>query len=266
MRIKVHCLFLALSLLGMMGIAQAASVMVGCDEDFVPFEFKHGDSYTGFDIELWDAAARQLRLKYTLKPMPFEKLIPALKAGQIDVALAGMTVTAEREKSIDFSYPYFDAGLLLMVKQTTDEINGIEDLKGKTVATKKGTTAAEFVSSLKMTGVSGGNIPTYETREMIFFPTINEAFAALQKGQADAVIFDSPVILYHLTAQDGSTTMKTVGPLYKRQSYGIAFPQGSDLREKVSVALLDMMEDGRYNKIYKKWFGYLKDRVAERSE
>jgi glutamine transport system substrate-binding protein len=238
------------------------TLVVGCDKNFVPFVFSQDGKYVGFDIDLWEAIAQELGLEYQLQPMDFNQLIPALKDKKIGVAIAGMTITSKREEDVDFSHPYFDAGLLLMVRADTKDINSISDLNGKIVATKQGTTSADFVKSLKLVDHRAGNTPTYQSDEMKLFPEIESAYKALADGGVDAVIFDSPSVLYHLKSE-GKGSLKTTGPLYKRQSYGIAFQPGSDLKEKVSVTLLKFMEDGTYNKIYKKWFGYLKEMVQE---
>jgi glutamine transport system substrate-binding protein len=253
---------LALLVFSMVGCEQNNALVVGCDKNFVPFEFSKDGKYIGFDIDLWNAIAQELGLEYQLQPMDFDQLIPALEDKKIGVAIAGMTITSQREEAVDFSHPYFDAGLLLMVRADTQDISSITDLKGKIVGTKQGTTSADFVKSLKLVGHRGGNTPTYEADEMKLFPDIESAYKALAEGGVDAVIFDSPSVLYHLKTE-GKGNLKTVGPLYKRQSYGIAFQAGSDLEEKVSVTLLKFMEDGTYNKIYKKWFGYLKEMVQE---
>ena len=222
-------------------IAQAKTLVVGCDTNFMPFEFKQGGKYVGFDIDLWDAIAKDLGLKYKLQPMDFSGLIPALQTGNIDVAIAGMTVKSKREEVVDFAYPYYDAGLLLMVRVGTKNINSIEDLSDKVVATKLGTTSADFAK-------------TFKTKDVKLFPNIDGAYMELRAGGADAVIFDSPAILYYIKTA-GQGAVQTVGPLYEGQSYGIAFPQGSDLREKVTITILKFMEDGTYKKLYKKWFG-----------
>jgi glutamine transport system substrate-binding protein len=220
---------------------QAKTLVVGCDTNFMPFEFKQGDKYVGFDIDLWDAIAKDLGLEYKLQPMDFNGLIPALQSGNIDAAIAGMTVKSKREEVVDFSYPYYDAGLLLMVRADEKNINGVEDLVDKVIATKLGTTSADFAKTLK-------------NKEVKLFPNIDGAYMELRGKGADAVIFDSPAILYYIKTE-GQGAVKTVGPLYQGQSYGIAFPQGSELREKVTIAILKFMEDGTYAKLYKKWFG-----------
>ena len=93
---------LALSLAAM---AQAKKLVVGHDTNFMPFEFKDpttGD-YVGFDIDMWKLIADRLDLEYELQPMDFNGLIPALQSGNIDAAIAGMTIKSEREKVVDFA-------------------------------------------------------------------------------------------------------------------------------------------------------------------
>lgn len=243
MRKGMH-LFLAVfcSLLFLTGTARAKELVVGCDTNFMPFEFKGPDGkYQGFDIDLWDAIAKDLGLEYKLQPMDFNGLIPALQSANIDVAIAGMTIKSEREKVVDFAFPYYDSGLLLMVRADEKDIAGVEDLADKVVATKLGTTSADYAKGIK-------------TKDISLFPNIDGAYMELGTGGADAVIFDKPAILYYIKTT-GKDAVKTVGPLYEGQPYGIAFPQGSDLREKVSITILKFMEDGTYDKIYKKWFG-----------
>lgn len=220
--------------------AETEKIVVGTDTSFVPFEFEEGGEYKGFDIDLLKEIADRLDFEYELKPMDFKGLIPALQTGDVDMVLAGMTITDEREEVVDFSIPYYDAGLLIMVRADEENIESVEDLKGKVVATKLGTTSANFCEEQGL-----------ETK---LYDNIDGAYFELQKGGADAVIFDSPAILYYIKT-DGQGKVKTVGPLYEGQQYGIAFPDGSELREKVNGVLEEMMEDGTYDELYEKWFG-----------
>jgi glutamine transport system substrate-binding protein len=241
---KSFRIFLALLFVLLLGVgtAQAKPLTVGCDTNFMPFEFKGPDGkYTGFDIDLWAAIAKDLGLEYELQPMDFNGLIPALQSANIDAAIAGMTIKSKREEVVDFAFPYYDSGLLLMVRADEKGIGGIEDLGDKVVATKLGTTSADFAKKIK-------------TKDIKLFPNIDGAYMELRSGGADAVIFDKPAILYYIKTE-GKGAVKNVGPLYEGQPYGIAFPQGSELREKVSITILKFMEDGTYAEIYKKWFG-----------
>ena len=221
--------------------ASAEELIVGCDTNFMPFEFKQDGKYVGFDIDLWAAIAKDMGLEYKLQPMDFNGLIPALQTGNIDAAIAGMTIKSKREEVVDFAYPYYDAGLLLMVRSDETGITGVDDLGDRVVATKLGTTSADYVKSV-------------DTKDVKLFPNIDGAYMELRTGGADAVLFDSPAILYYIKTA-GKDAVKTVGPLYQGQSYGIAFPQGSELREPVTISILKLMENGTYAGLYKKWFG-----------
>lgn len=215
---------------------------VGCDTNFMPFEFKQDGQYVGFDIDLWKAVAKELGVDYELQPMDFNGLIPALQSESIDVALAGMTIKSEREQVVDFAYPYYTAGLMILVREDDKSITSLADLKGKVVATKLGTTSHDFAKNKA------------NAKKVTLFPNIDGAYMELATGGADAVIFDSPALLYYANGA-GKDKAKVVGPLYMGQSYGMALPQGSPWREKISIAILKLMENGTYARLYTQWFG-----------
>jgi len=220
----------------------AAELVVATDTNFPPFEFKDKTGkHTGFDVELWDALAKKIGVEYKLQPMDFNGIIPGLQTGQIDAGIAGMTIKPERAEVVDFSDPYYNAGLLILVKVDNDSINDVKDLKGKVVSTKLGTTSADF--SKAETGAS----------EVKLFPNNDAMFLELLSGGADAAIFDSPVIAEFMRTA-GKGQVKVAGPLYMGQSYGIAFPKGSELVAKVNAALKELRADGTYLALYRKWF------------
>jgi glutamine transport system substrate-binding protein len=221
--------------------AFADKLYVGTDTAFVPFEYKGKDGkYTGFDIELWAEIAKRIGVKYELKPMDFNGLIPGLTTGNLDVALAAIFIKSSREKKIDFSHPYFRAGLKVMVLKNNKDIKSPADLKGKVVAVKLGTATVEYVDTLA-------------AKKIVKFPNIDQAYLEVVTGGADAAVHDTPNVLYYIKTA-GKGRVKAVGPDVKAAQYGIAFPQGSALRDKVNVALLEMMEDGTYAALYRKWF------------
>ncbi len=244
MKRLLTCVLTLALVLSLAPMAQAKKLIVGHDTNFMPFEFKDPKTgeYVGFDIDMWKMIADSMGLEYELQPMDFNGLIPALQSGNIDAAIAGMTIKSEREKVVDFAYPYYDAGLMILVREDEKDIKSLEDLEGKAVATKLGTTSEDFVKK------------NAKAKDVKLFPNIDGAYMELATGGADAVLFDSPAVLYYAkTAGEGKA--KVVGPLYMGQSYGIAFPDGSKLREPVTIEILKLMENGEYAKIYKKWFG-----------
>jgi polar amino acid transport system substrate-binding protein len=127
----------------------------------------------------------------------------------------------------------------LTVQQIAGGINGPDDLAGKRVATTHGSTAAAAVRELR------GQVLEVEQ--------ISEAYLALDKKTVDAVVFDSPVLLYY-AANDGKGRATTIGAPFRKEDYGILFPRDSPLRNQVNVTLLKLREDGTYQRLYDKWF------------
>ncbi|MFC0139425.1 glutamine ABC transporter substrate-binding protein GlnH [Erwinia mallotivora] len=233
----------ALTLACAFSSAAEKKLVVATDTAFVPFEFRQGNKYVGFDVDLWDAIARQLNIDYTLKPMDFSGIIPALQTRNIDVAMAGITITEARKRAVDFSDGYYKSGLQVMVKASNDQIKSLDDLNGKVVAVKSGTGSVDYAKQ---------HIRTKDLRQ---FPNIDNAYMELATGRADAVLHDTPNILYFIHTA-GKGQFKAVGSSLEAQHYGIAFPKGSNtLREQVNSALKTLRENGTYNTLYKKWFG-----------
>ncbi|MCG8565483.1 MAG: glutamine ABC transporter substrate-binding protein GlnH [Desulfobacterales bacterium] len=232
-------LFVSLTLCG---FSWAGKLRVGVDTAFVPFEFKGKDGkYTGFDVDLWAAIAKHINVEYDLIPMDFNGLIPGITTGNLDVILGAITIKSKREQAIDFSHPYFRAGLKVMVQEGNADIRGVSDLKGKVVAVKTGTVSADYVKTLG-------------AKSLRQFPNIDQAYLEVVTGGADAAVHDTPNVLYFIKTA-GQNRVKAVGANVKSAFYGIGFQQGSDLREKTNVALLQMIESGEFDEIHIKWFG-----------
>ncbi len=84
--------------------------------DFKPMGFIQDGKPAGFDIDLWEAVADDAKILFKYKQVPFNQIIPALQNKQVDIGLAGISMTAEREEMVDFSHPYFESGLRLLTK------------------------------------------------------------------------------------------------------------------------------------------------------
>ena len=137
---------------------------------------------------------------------------------------------------------YFTAAVTssLTVQQLRGDINGPEDLPGKRVGSIHGSTSAEYLRQRNL--------------EPIEFARIEEAYQALENHQIDAVVYDTPILLYY-TAHDGKGKAQTVGAMFRKENYGIVFPSNSPLRKRVNEALLKLKENGAYDQLYTKWFG-----------
>jgi polar amino acid transport system substrate-binding protein len=130
----------------------------------------------------------------------------------------------------------------ITVQKLHTDIVSPEDLRNRTVAT------VEFTMGVPVLNQLGATV--------LPVTKIDEAYALLLKEKVDAVVFDSPSILYY-EHHEGAGKVKTVGPLFNIRHYGFMFPEGSELRESVNRTLLKFKVDGTYALIYDKWFGKL---------
>jgi polar amino acid transport system substrate-binding protein len=315
-----------------------------------PFVFFNDDgSYSGFSIELWENIAERIDRPFEYVPYDMvEEVLQAVRGGDVDVGIAGISITSEREEVLDFSQPMFNAGLRILVStrgdsnplrvfqsffsptillvlvmvlvvvivvghivwiferknpdfpddylpgvaegiwwaasallnagdkmprsvagrfgaiiwilsgiglvafftanltasntvnQLQSSIRDLDDLPGKRIATVNNTTSADYLSNQRIifTGLA----------------SIEDAFALLDAGQVDAVVYDSPVLQYYAISE-GRGRFEVTGNVFARQDYGIALQQGSPLREEIDLALLEILEDGSYDELYATWFG-----------
>jgi polar amino acid transport system substrate-binding protein len=136
---------------------------------------------------------------------------------------------------------YFTAAVTtsLTVDRLQGNIKGPEDLVSKRVATAIGSTSATYLHQQKI--------------QVLEFKKLAQAYDALLQGQADAVVFDAPVLLYY-ASHEGKGKVKVIGSVFRKENYGIVFPTNSPYRKPVNKALLTLQENGTYQKLYEKWF------------
>lgn len=317
-----------------------------------PFVIQDPDRLTGFSIDLWDEIAAQLgvQTQYSVQ-QTVPDLLKAVQDNQADVAIAAVSVTADRDEKVDFSHPIFESGLQILVRdtsqksglsatlhsiftpalfqliglmlllilipahvvwfaerrhstgmvedrryfpgifhsawwalstlatqaeqmpkspvgrviaviwmytgiafvayftatlttqQTVAQLNGsiqsVSDLPGKVVATTAGSTSAAY---LRKRGV--------RVREV---PQIEQAYSLLDNGDVDAVVFDSPVLLYY-ASHEGKGKAHVVGSVFRKEDYAIVIHENSPYRHPINAALLRLRENGTYDELYERWF------------
>ncbi len=215
---------------------------VGTEPGFPPFEsITNAGEFEGFDIDLMRAIGEKAGKTIEFENLPFDSLIPALQGGSIDAAISGMTITEERAQTVDFSDPYFKAGLAIAVADGNTDVKTLDDLKGKKIAAQIGTTGADTANS-----VEGATVSTFDSAPL--------ALQELANGNVDAVVNDAPATLDAI--QTGNIPgIRVVGELLTEESYGIALPKDSENVEAINTALAEVKSDGTYAELYKKWFG-----------
>jgi len=217
---------------------------VASDTAYAPFEFvdtSTGD-YIGFDMDLIRAIAEELGYEPKIESMAFDGVLAAVETSKVDCAVSAITVTKERLERMDFSKAYYQSGLSIVVKEDNNTIKSFEDLKGKRIAVQAATTGAKKAK-------------TIEGAKVTQFDRITDALLEVKKGSADGVINDNPVNQYYLNQETGKG-LKIVGDLLSAEDYAIAVPKGNtELLQQINDALMKLKENGKFNEIYKKWFG-----------
>lgn len=214
---------------------------VATEASFAPFEMRNSKgNFEGFDIDLINAIAKVENMKIKIKDMGFDGIIAALQTGNVDLAISGISITPDRQKAIDFSLPYMQAGLMIAVKSDDNTIHSFKDLEGKTIACQIGTTGADYCDKIK-------------GAKVVKFDHVPDAFMEVQNGRAVAVVNDRPVSAYYIGKSNGA--FKFTGELLNSEFYGIGIPKNKpELKQKINDGLKKLKENGEYAKIYRKWF------------
>jgi arginine/lysine/histidine/glutamine transport system substrate-binding and permease protein len=211
------------------------------DPTFPPFQSQlQTGSFEGFDIDLINAVAEAEGFSMDLQPIPFDGIIPALQSNTMDATISSMTITKERAELVDFSRPYFKTGLAIAIQEGNTEITSYENLQGKKIAVQIGTTGAKMAEA-----ASASEVRTFDNAPL--------ALQELANGNVDAVINDAPATLYAI--KNGQMQgIKVVGQLLTEEYYGIATSKASPNLELINKGLSTIIENGKYQEIYAKWF------------
>lgn len=220
-------------------------ITVAAINDYPPFEFKQDGKLTGFDIELVEAIAKQENLQVEWKEMKFDGIIPALQAKQVNAAISAITIRDDRKQVVDFTTPYFNSGLSLVVKKDSD-IQKLEDLKGKTIVAKQGTTGLEKAKEL---GEKYG-------AEVKILQDDTALYLDVETGNSDATINDFPGAAYKIKIEGENSKLRLLEDKLTGEDYGIAIVKGDQqLLDKFNNGLKALQDSGEFQKLYDKYFG-----------
>jgi len=222
-------------------IAETKTLKVGTDATFKPFEYKNGDTFEGFDIDLIQAIAEELGAeKVEVVDTEFKGLIPGLQAKKFDVIASAMYITDERKETIDFSDSYFPGGLSIMVQKDNNSIKTADDLKGKKVAVQIGTKSVDFLTE------------NYPDVELVKVDKNTEMFLELETNKVDAVVTGLPGAKSYIKE---TGNMKVLPDTLTEEYYGFGTrKENSEFTKALNEALVKVNESGKYDEIVKKWF------------
>lgn len=229
-------------------VQETVVLKVGTNAAFEPFEMMDEDGKTiiGFDVDLINAIAADQGMEVEMVNMEFDGLVMAVQNGQIDAAIAGMSVTPERQEQVAFSNTYYDAGLNIAVAADNEDINSEADLAGKKVASQMGTTGAAKALELQDAGI---------VADVKLLENINVCMMSLDNGEVDAVIMDIPVNGAYVAANPDVAKIAAPIESGEPESFAIAVSlENEELLAKLNAGLENVKANGKYMEIYDKYF------------
>lgn len=242
---KVRFAFQSIAMFGIIALLTSCglskTLVIGVNDGYKPFGYQVHGQPAGFEVELWDAIAKEAGISYKLVSLPSSELLKSVREGKIDAAIAAISVKEQRKKSVDFSTAYMNTGQALMVRADDKQIRSINQLNDKTIGTKIGTSGYEYASKIK--GI----------KEIKAYPSIQAAFKALIDQEVDAIIYDEPGLEYYRKTE-GKGKVKIADKNLTKEHYAIALKKGSLYTGRVNNALKSLNEKGTFEKIYQKWF------------
>ena len=219
--------------------ATGGVLTMGTNAEFPPYEYYEGGDIVGIDVEIMAAVAKEMGMELQVEDMAFDSIIPAISSGKVDVGAAGMTVTEERQASVDFTNTYAKASQMIIVKEGS-EIAGPADLEGKVIGVQLGTTGDLYCTDLEETG------STIERYNKGF-----EAVQALLQDKIDAVVIDGEPAKVFVEQSEG---LKILEEAFTEEEYAMAVKKGNtELVDNINAALEKLEADGTLDEIVGKY-------------
>ncbi len=221
------------------------TIRVATDATYPPFEMLDASkNIVGYDIDLINEVCKQVNCKTQIKSTAWDGIFPALQKGDFDAVISGVTITAERDKTMDFTDPYIEVGQVVLVRAGETRIKSVSDLGQRTVAVQRGTTNDEQATKMQKEG---------KIKEVKRFPTFDLAVKSLLNGDVDAVIIDNTAASGYMGTNPDK--LKITGDKFTSEGLGIVVREGDKtLQSAFNAALKTLKENGTMDKLYQKWF------------
>lgn len=220
------------------------TVTMSTNAEFEPFEYKANGKIVGIDVDISNKIADKLGKKLKIKDVDFDSLPAEIQSGKCDFVAAGMTITEDKKKNMDFSDPYFDATQSIIVMKDSS-IKSRTDLNGKKVGVQQGTTGDTYC-----TNQDGKNDIKVGTVKRYNKPT--DAISDLTSGRIDAVVIDDFPANKFVSKNSGKIVK--LSDALTVEHYAVAVKKGNtDLLNTINGVLKDMKSSGELEKIVNKY-------------
>ena len=220
------------------------TLIVGSEQNFPPFATGMTNSTAGgFTVELWEAVAAEAGLNYTIRVMPFRRVLQEFKEGRIDV-LINLAISPERHKFSDFSVPHIIVNGAIFVQKNNNDIHSEDDLSGKSIIVLNADLAHDYAISKGW------------SKQLVLVDTTVKGLKLLETGQYDAMLVSKLVGMQSIQ-NNGLTNIKSLNtPAGFSQKFAFAVTKGqSELLSKINEALAITNTNGIYTTLYDEWFG-----------
>jgi polar amino acid transport system substrate-binding protein len=239
---KLFAVLMAVCMLTAAASALADTLIMGTNASFPPYEYYEDGKVVGIDAEIAAAIAEKLGMDLEIQDMEFKAIIPAVTEGKIDIGMAGMTVTAERLQSVNFSVTYATGIQAIIVKEGSP-ITSVDDLYAEgaswTIGVQDSTTGDIYCTD------------DFGEDRVSKFPVGADAVEALKTGKVDCVIIDNEPAKAYVAANEGLVILDSK---YAEEDYAIAIAlDNTELLDKINGALQELIDNGTVAKIIAKY-------------
>ena len=215
------------------------TLIMATNATFPPYEYVEGNEYAGIDVEVAQAIAKELGMELKIEDVEFGSIVSGVQSGKFDIGMAGITVTEDRKKSVNFSSPYATAKQVVIVKEGSD-IKTVDDLSSDTkIGVQQDTTGDIYTTD------------DYGDSAVTRYNKGADAVQALMSGKVDCVVIDSEPAKEFVEANDG---LKILDTEYVEEEYAICVAKDNDeLLNQINEALDKLKSNGTIDAIVNKY-------------
>ena len=216
--------------------------IIATDTAFPPFEYTNDNNeFVGIDVDIITTVAKRQGFKIELQPVGFSAALASLESGQAHGLIAGMSVTEARKEKYDFSDPYYEVYVVVGVKAGSD-IKTLEDLRGKNVALKEGTTSADYAESIK--DEYGCTVSYFDSSPVMY--------SDVELGNSVACFEDEPILAFNIKNGVNMEIMDDVRVYPTPNAFAVLKGENQDLLDMFNAGLKEIIEDGTFDEIVAK--------------
>ncbi len=222
---------------------ESEKIIIATDATWPPMEYiDENKDIVGFDIDLMNLAAEKGGFEVEFRNTAWDGIFAGLASGEYDAVMSSVTITEERQKTMDFSIAYINAGQVLIVRQSTTNVTTLSDMAGMEVGAQIGTTG-----SFEVEKVQGVVLRTYDE--------LGLAIEDLANGGIDGVVADTPIAADYVLQNDKyKSILMIVGEPFTDELYGVAVKKGNkEILDQINAGLQQVLGTDEYTELEDKW-------------